>query len=179
LLRLGIHKSTLTMTSAMQLVPRLIAVITLAIVPLALQSCAALHGRDPLHVTVVGIEPMEGQGLELRMLVNLRVQNPNDAPIDYNGVALEMKVRGKTFASGVSDASGSVPRFGEAVISVPVTVSAFGMLGQAVDMFQRGASGPITYEMTGKLNSSTFKSTHFQTQGEFSLPATGATDHAD
>jgi len=167
------------MTSAMQLVPRLIAVITLAVVLLALQGCAALQGRDPLHVTVVGIEPLEGQGLELRMLVKLRVQNPNDAPIDYNGVALEMKARGKTFASGVSDAGGSVPRFGEAVISVPVTVSAFGMLGQAVDMFRRGASGPITYEMTGKLNSSSFNSTHFQTQGEFSLPATGATDHAD
>jgi LEA14-like dessication related protein len=167
------------MTSAMQLVFRLIAVITLAVIPLALQGCAALQGRDPPHVTVAGIEPLEGQGLELRMLVKLRVQNPNDAPIDYNGVALEMKVGGKTFASGVSDAGGSVPRFGEAVISVPVTASAFGVLGQAVDMFRRGASAPITYEMTGKLNSSNFGSTHFRTQGEFSLPVTGDADHAD
>jgi LEA14-like dessication related protein len=167
------------MTCGMRWVPRLIAVMTLAVVPLALQGCAALKGRDPLHVTVVGIEPLEGQGLELRMLVKLRVQNPNDAPVDYNGVALEMKVRGKTFASGVSDAGGSVPRFGEAVISVPVTVSAFSMLGQAVDMFRHGASGPISYEMAGKLNSSSFNSTQFQTKGEFDLPATGAADHAD
>ena len=167
------------MTSVIQLVPRLIAVIALAIVPLALQGCAALQGRDPLHVTVVGIDPLEGQGLELRMLVKLRVQNPNDAPIDYNGVALEMKVRGKTFASGVSDAGGNVPRFGEALISVPVTVSAFSMVSQAVDLFRSGASGPITYEMTGKLNSSSFNSTHFQTRGAVSLPGTGAADHAE
>ena len=166
------------MTYTMRLA-RLIAIATLAVVPLALQGCAGLQGRDPLHVAVVGIEPLEGQGLELRMLVKLRIQNPNGAPIDYNGVALEMKVRGKTFASGVSDAGGSVPRFGEAVISVPVTVSAFGMLGQAVDMFRRGASGPITYEMTGKLNSSSFNSTHFQTRGEFSLPGTGAAGQAE
>jgi len=179
LLRLGFHKGARSVMSAMQLVPRLIAVITLAVLPLALQGCAALQGRDPLHVTVVGIEPLEGQGLELRVLVKLRVQNPNDAPIDYNGVALEMKVRGKTFASGVSDAGGSVPRFGEAVISVPVTVSAFGVLGQAVDIFRRGASGPINYEMTGKLNSSTFNSTRFKTQGEFGLPETGSADRAD
>jgi hypothetical protein len=53
------------------------------------------------------------------------------------------------------------------------------MLGQAVDMFRSGASGPITYEMTGKLNSSSFNSAHFQTQGEFSLPGTEAADHAD
>ena len=172
-------KAARSMTCAMPLVLRPIAVMTLAVVPLALQGCAALQGRDPLYVTVVGIEPLEGQGLELRMLVKLRVQNPNDAPVDYNGVALEMKVRGKTFASGVSDAGGSVPRFGEAVISVPVAVSAFSMLGQAVDMFRRGASGPITYEMTGKLNSSSFSSTHFRTQGEFDLPITGAADHAN
>jgi LEA14-like dessication related protein len=167
------------MTSVMHLVPRLIAGVTLAALALALPGCAALQGRDPLHVTVVGIEPLEGQGLELRMLVKLRVQNPNDAPLDYNGAALEMKIRGKTFATGVSDAVGSVPRFGEAVIRVPVTISALGMVGQAVDMFRHGVSGPITYEMTGKLNGSGFNSTRFQTQGEFSLPGTGAADDAD
>lgn len=176
---LGTHSAARSMTSAMHLVPRLIAVMTLAFAPLVLSGCAAFQSHDPLHVTVVGIEPLEGQGLELRLLVRLRVQNPNDAPVDYNGVALEMKVRGKTFATGVSDAGGSVPRFGEAVVSVPVTVSAFSMLGQAVDLFRSGASGPITYEMTGKLNSSSFNSTHFRTQGELNLPQTGATDPAN
>jgi LEA14-like dessication related protein len=167
------------MTPATQFVPRLIAVMILAVVSLAPQGCATLQGRDPLHVTVVGIEPLESQGLELRMLVKLRVQNPNDAAVDYNGVALEMNVREKTFASGVSDAGGSVPRFGEVLISVPVTVSAFSMLGQAFDMIRSGGSGPITYEMKGKLNGSGFNSTHFRTQGEFELPATGAADHAN
>ena len=160
------------------LITRLIAVVIVAAVPLALQGCAIFQGRDPLHVTVLGVEPLESQGLELRMLVKLRVQNPNDAPIDYNGVALEMNVQGKTFATGVSDASGSVPRFGEAVIAVPVTVSAFRMLGQAFAMIRGGGSGKITYEMKGKLNSSSFSSTHFHTQGEFNLPATGVTGPA-
>ena len=105
------------------------------------------------------------------MLVRLRVQNPNDAPVEYNGVALEMNVQGKTFATGVSDASGTVPRFGEAVITVPVTVSAFRMLGQAFDLMRSVGSGKISYEMKGKLNSSGFNSTHFRTQGEFNLPA--------
>jgi len=101
------------------IVRRLILVIALAVAVLASEGCAALRGRDPLQVTVAGIEPLQGQGLELRMLVKLRVQNPNDTPVDYNGVALQMNVQGKTFATGVSDAGGSVPRFGEAIISVP------------------------------------------------------------
>jgi len=152
-------------------VTRLMVVMVLAVAALALQGCAMFQGRDPLQVTVLGIEPQEGQGMELRMLVKLRVQNPNDAPIEYNGVALEMNVQGKTFATGVSDASGTVPRFGEAVITVPVSVSAFHMLGQAFDLMRSGGTSKITYEMKGKLNGSGFSSTHFRTQGEFNLPA--------
>jgi LEA14-like dessication related protein len=155
---------------------RLLSVIALALALLASAGCATLQGRDPLQVTVAGIEPLQGQGLELRMLVKLRVQNPNDAPLDYNGVAVEMNVQGKSFATGVSAAGGSVPRFGESIISVPVTVSAFRMARQAVDMIQRGGSGKITYEMKGKLNGSSLSSTRFRTQGEFDLPATGASD---
>src|SRR5688572_16056226 len=70
--------------------------------------CATLQKKDPLQVTVAGIQPLQGQGMELRLLVKLRVQNPNDGPIEYNGVSLTMDVQGKTLASGVSDASGTV-----------------------------------------------------------------------
>jgi LEA14-like dessication related protein len=156
---------------------RLVAVLTLAAALLTLQGCALFQGRDPLHVTIIGIEPLDSQGLELRMLVKLRVQNPNDAAVDFNGVALEINVHGKSFASGVSDVGGTVPRFGETVISVPVTASAFSMLGQALDLFRGGGGGPITYEMKGKLNGSGFNSTSFRTQGELDLPTTGAADH--
>jgi LEA14-like dessication related protein len=152
------------------IVTRLIAVMVVAVAALTLQSCAMFQGREPLQVTVLGVEPQESQGLELRMLVKLRVQNPNDAAIEYNGVSLEMYVRGKTFATGVSDAAGTVPRFGEAVITVPVTVSTFGMVGQAFDLMTGGMSSKITYELKGKLNSSGFNSTSFHTQGEFALP---------
>lgn len=137
-----------------------------------MSGCASLQGRDPLQVTVAGVEPLQGQGMELRLLVKLRVQNPNDAPVNYNGVALEMDVQGKTFASGVSDESGSVPRFGESVIAVPVTISAFRMVRQAIGMMQ-GGTGPskIQYEMKGKLSGSAFSATRFATKGEFDMPA--------
>jgi LEA14-like dessication related protein len=147
------------------------AVLALAVAPLMLPGCAIFKGHDPLQVSVLGVEPQESQGLELHMLVKLRVQNPNDAPVDFNGVELEMSVEGRTIATGVSDTSGSVPRFGETVITVPVTVSAFSMLGEAFALMHAGSSGKITYEMKGKLNGSGFGSTHFHSQGEFDLPA--------
>lgn len=132
--------------------------------------CAALQVGDPLQVNVAGIEPLHGQGMELRLLVKLRVQNPNDAPIYYNGVALVMDVQGKTFASGVSDASGVAPRFGEAVIAVPVTISAFNMVRQAMDMAGRASTRKISYAMKGKLSGAGFGSKRFVTKGELDMP---------
>jgi len=145
---------------------------------LLLGGCASLQGTDPPQVTVAGIEPLEGQGMELRLLVKLRVQNPNDAAINYNGVAVEMNVQGKTFASGVSDEKGSVPRFGESVIAVPVTISAFRMARQAMGMMQGGGMNKISYEMKGKLSTSSFTATRFQTKGEFDLSTAGAQPEA-
>jgi LEA14-like dessication related protein len=148
-------------------------VLLLAVASL-LTACASLQQRDPLQVTVAGIEPMQGQGMELRMLVKLRVQNPNDAPIDYDGVSLKLDVQGKTFATGVSDESGSVPRFGESVIAVPVTTSAMRMVRQALGMMGDKGTGTgapkINYSLTGKLNGPTFGAVRFESKGDLELP---------
>jgi LEA14-like dessication related protein len=140
-----------------------------------LAACAALQRTEPLQVTVAGVEPMqgEGQGLEMRMMVKLRVQNPNDSQIDYNGVYVQMNVQDKTFATGVSDQAGSVPRFGEAVISVPVTISAMRMARQALGFLKNPTSNSkIKYELSGKLSGSSFNSVKFNTSGELELPTT-------
>jgi hypothetical protein len=80
--------------------------------------CAGLGLREPLDVNLVGLEPLEGQGMEARFAAKIRVQNPNDAAIDFDGISLTLDVRGERFATGVSDARGTVPRFGEAVTVV-------------------------------------------------------------
>ena len=133
-------------------------------------ACSTLPGRDPPAVSVAGIEPLQGQGLELRMLLKLRVQNPNDTPIDYNGVAVSLDVQGRKFASGVSDAAGSVPRFGESVIAIPVTIPAFQIARQILGIANAPPTGKFRYEMKGKLNASVFGTTRFTSQGELELP---------
>lgn len=136
---------------------------------LLLAGCAALRPQDPLQVTVAGIEPLQGQGLELRLNVKLRVQNPNGDAVAYDGVAVEMDVQGKTFATGVADVAGSVPRFGESIIIVPVTISAFRMARQVMGAMHSGGLDRIDYEMKGKLGSG-FSTRRFATKGSFALP---------
>lgn len=140
-----------------------------ALVALSLAGCASLLPGDPPQVDVAGVEPLQGQGMEVRMLVKLRVINPNDTPIEYDGVYVEMDVRGKRFASGVSDARGTVPRFGEAVVSVPVSVPALAMLRQALGMAQ-GDNSTITYAVSGKLSGPQWRNLRFNSDGEFKLP---------
>jgi len=137
---------------------------------LVLAGCATWPGTDPLQVSLAGVESLPGEGLEVRMAVKLRIQNPNDAPVNYDGVALTLELRGLDFASGVSDVQGSVPRFGEAVLVVPVTVSAFAMAKQ-VYTFAMGDRSKVTYVARGKLAGSGFGGVRFESKGEFDLPA--------
>ena len=140
----------------------------------ALSGCASLPHKDPLQVTVAGIEGLPGEGMELRMLVKLRVQNPNQAPVEYSGAYLEFDVLDKTFATGVSSETGTVPGFGEAVIAVPVTVSVLRMVRQVVGVLDGRPVDRINYEMSGKLNGGLFGTHRFETRGEFELPASAS-----
>ena len=133
--------------------------------------CASLQGREPVQVTIAGVDPLQGEGLELRMLVKLRIQNPNDLPLDFNGVSVRMDVQGKLFATGVSDAIGSVPRFGETIVDVPVSVSVFRIARQAIGVMANEYRGRLAFEMTGKLAGPAFNSLHFKSNGELTLPA--------
>ena len=133
--------------------------------------CASLQPRKPVEVIMVGVEPLQGEGLELRMLVKLRIQNPNDLPLDFNGVSVEMDVQGKRFATGVSDAGGSVPRFGETIVDVPVSISVFRIAHQVIGVMTNEYRGKLAYEMTGTLAGPTFNSVQFKSKGEFTLPA--------
>ena len=116
-----------------------------------LGGCSSLLSQDPLNIDVAGIEPLPGQGMEMRFAVTLRVQNPNDSAIDYDGIALEMDVNGQPLASGVSDQKGQVPRFGESLIKVPLSISAYSILRQAMGASTLKPGQEVGYELRGKL----------------------------
>jgi LEA14-like dessication related protein len=153
--------------------------VVLALAILTLGGCASLPQREPLQVTVAGIEPLQGEGLELRMLVRLRVQNPNDAPFEFDGVSVALDVQGKTFATGVADASGTVPRFGEVVVEVPVTVSVLRMVRQVMGVLDGQPVDTIRYEMSGKLSGTGFNAERFRAAGDFQVPRSPPVVDAD
>jgi LEA14-like dessication related protein len=135
--------------------------------------CAGMFNREALRVNVVGIDPLDSQGLELRFNVRLRLQNPNETAVDYDGVSLDLEVNGQPLASGVSDQSGSVPRFGEALVSVPVTIPAFSAARQAIALANRPASGNLPYVLRGRLAGGVFGGVRFTDSGTLPIPGFG------
>ncbi|WP_409319164.1 LEA type 2 family protein [Pseudomonas sp. KCJK9016] len=153
---------------------RRIQAVFLSLLLLSLSACALFPDRDPVNINVVGVEPLPSQDLEVRFAIKLRVQNPNETAIDYNGIALDLDVNGHSFASGVSDQSGSIPRFSEAIVSVPVSISAFSVLRQTLGLSQTQSLDNLPYVLRGKLAGGVFGTMRFVDSGKLSLPRASA-----
>ena len=134
-------------------------------VAMALTGCAGWPGSEPLRVTLAAVEPMTGEGLEVRLRLRLRVQNPNQETIDYQGISVTLDLRGSTLASGVSPEAGSIPGFGEKVIEVPVTMSAITALRQVFGIVS-DSNRALDYELRGRLGGHAF-----QASGKIDWPA--------
>jgi LEA14-like dessication related protein len=149
---------------------RRVHAVVLSLLLLSLSACALLPNRDPLNINVVGFEPLQSQDMEVRFAVKIRVQNPNETAITYNGVALDLSVNGQPLASGVSDQSGSIARFSETVLTVPVSVSAFSVLRQTLGLSQTQTLNNLPYVLRGKLAGGLFGTMRFTDSGRLSLP---------
>lgn len=141
----------------------------LALVALAFSGCATLP--DPVNVSVAGIDSLPGEGLELRMLVKLRMQNPNDVAVPFKGASVQMDVQRRTFATGVMNTGGTLPALGEAIVEVPVTVSAWNIIRQVLGAMEGQPANKIQYSMRGKLHTGGLGGLRFGTEGVLDIPA--------
>ena len=155
------------MTARLYRFTRLMLVLLMAY---GLNACALFQPRDPINISVIGIEPLPGQELELRMAVKMRVQNPNESPIDYNGIALNLEVNGQPLAAGVSDQQGHIGRYDEAVIVVPVSITAFSFLRQAYGLGKVDSLQGLPYKLRGKLAGGLLGTVRFTDEGKLDLP---------
>ncbi len=141
-----------------------------------LSGCATLAGRDSPDVRIVGLEPLPTEGLEIRFALKMRVINPNDTPINFDGLSVRLDLDGSGLASGVSDVKGEIPRFSEQVLTLPVSISA---LSAARQLFSRATAAgnsdgseaaPVSYSLSGKLgNSAGGGALRFSSSGELDI----------
>jgi LEA14-like dessication related protein len=137
---------------------------------LALNACAMFSVREPLNVTIADLRPIEIGVLEQRYAMKVRLLNPNDADIAFDGAVFDLEINGTPFAKGVSAQSTVIPRFGEAVIEVQIVSGLQNILRQINELL-KGDRTALTYRVKGRLyTAGGFGFTSFDTSGEIVLP---------
>jgi LEA14-like dessication related protein len=142
--------------------------LALTAISAALVSCATVPSI-PMQVNVATVERIPGDSMELRFNAKLRIQNPNTEPVEYSGAFVELMLAGKTIGTGVTDSSGLVPRYGEVIVDVPVTVTALGEVRRATGLYG-AADRKLDVVLRGKLQGATFSDLGFQWRGEMAMP---------
>lgn len=142
-----------------------------------LSGCAGLGltGQYAPRVYLAGIDSLPGEGLELRFMLKLRIQNPGDADLRYDGVWAEVELQGQPLASGGTAVTGVVPRFGEAVVMVPATASGLNIARQAISVLRSSrelsGAGMVAYALRGRLGRTGLGGGSFESSGEIDLRA--------
>jgi hypothetical protein len=66
---------------------------------------------------------------------------------------------------------GTVPRYGETVLTIPVTISAFNMARQVLGFANASGANAVRYRVRGKLEGGLLGTRRFEDTGAFELPA--------
>lgn len=135
----------------------------------SLSACAALSLQEPLSVTIADLKPIEVGVLEQRYALKVRLLNPNDAEITFDGVVFDLEINDTPFAKGVSNQRSVIPRFGEALIDVQAVSGLQNILLQINELL-KGERTSLTYRIKGRLYGGGFGYTRFDTSGEISIP---------
>lgn len=144
---------------------------TLLLLILFMQSgCAGLTRKpEPPVVGLSNIQLGQMTLFEQRYALQLRVQNPNDFALPIQGLQCTLFINEREFASGVSGAAVTVPRFGEALLHVDVVSDLRRVFEQVRDA---GNAGPVSYRLSGKVSVEGFAfSLPFDYRGEFDFKA--------
>lgn len=135
----------------------------------ALGGCAGLRlGMQKPEVTVANIRLLEGNLLEQRFLLTLRVMNPNTSEIAIEGLTFKVDLNGQPFAKGVGNQPVVIPRLGEAMVEVTATTGLGGLLRQ-LKALGKGRD-KVDYRISGRLVTGSFGGIDFDQTGEVELP---------
>jgi LEA14-like dessication related protein len=123
---------------------------------LLVTGCAGMRGlKEKPRVSVADIRVQDIKAMETVLILQLRILNPNDIPIELNGVSCEMEVDGRHFASGITDTNQTVPAFGTALVPVSVYASVLDMVSSVAGLIHSANatanSKPMAYVLKGNV----------------------------
>ena len=120
--------------------------LALLVPTLAALACATWRGIEEPEVSLTRVHPEKMGFFEQELDVGLRIQNPNEFPIEVHGIRFDLEIDGEPVASGQDDTRFTVPAQGEREVDLKARAQSFALLQQLVDV---GADS--SYQVDGKL----------------------------
>ena len=116
----------------------------------ALSACASMGtGLEPPDVWLIGLEPLPAEGnLEQRLRLQLRVANPNDEALAFDGVSLTLDLNGQRLGRALGNERVTIPRLADDVIELTATTHVFAIVRQVMTLPQKEG---IDYEVRGRV----------------------------
>ena len=106
-----------------------------------------ITGEQP-EVLVTNVSPLESTPFEQRLIVELRIRNPNDFDLQVTGLDFRLDVNSQRLARGLGNKAVTIPRLSDAVVSVETSTSTLDVLRQVLGLHQRQE---LTYRISGVL----------------------------
>lgn len=137
---------------------------------IVLSGCAGIHSKpEDFKVNISSMQMLESTLMEQRFLVNLRIMNRSMEDLSIKGMSFDIELNDKDFASGVSNEQIQLDRLSEAVVSVTVTSTIFGIIRQ-IHGLQQDKAKAFKYTLSGHIyTGSGILGVPFKEQGEIDL----------
>jgi len=149
----------------------LIFYLFLAIVSFWFMGCSTMQqAMERPRINIANVTFREVRLFEQVFELELRIQNPNDLPLAINGLAFDLKLNDRQFATGVSKDSVVIDRLSSAVIRVEALTTLWGFIQQVAE-YQRTKAPRVTYRLRGNLYvGSPSVKLRFDESGEIDIP---------
>jgi LEA14-like dessication related protein len=138
------------------------------LIVLALSACAPIEQAQPPQVSLADIKLLPGGLFEQKFLLELVLTNPNNFDLPLEGLTFKLALNDQPFAQGVSNASVTVPRLGEARVPVTASTTILDVMQQVLAL---GQKGDLTYRLEGLayIQGLTSRSVPYERSGKLQL----------
>lgn len=124
----------------------------LAVLLLVLSGCATLNPDfEQPTVELVSFKALPASGFEQNFEIGLKLTNPNNFELPFNGISCELSVAGETLARGVTADIPTAVAYGESRFVVPVSTSLIGGFKVIKALMDNKGQG-ISYQLKAKLD---------------------------
>jgi LEA14-like dessication related protein len=117
---------------------------------LSLTGCAALPRLEAPKLSVVSLRMQSADIFSQRLLVRMRVMNPNARELPIKGIEYRIEVNDAELAQGLTDTPFVVPAMGEAEFDVQLTANLAGALARFLSR-RSGSQDTLDYRLIGSV----------------------------